>query len=267
MNHLSGLRLSGPDARAFAQSQFTGDLAMATDDRWTPMAWCDPKGRCLSVILLKLHQDHVDLVFPRQQAATIKRLSLFAIGRTVEFQPATACGNFDAPATSTAGSVPGTPMRWLWLDSESTVAPASAEIQQRWQLADIAAAIPWLGEHTSGRFLPQFLNLEQHQGLSFRKGCYPGQEVIARLHYRGTVKYGLRAFISHDAVGDWQAGQLLQLDAEDGKLELLETLRHDQRQIGLLVAPAGLDVEQTLTVRDSDRHAASLQLVHPSALC
>ena len=57
-----------------------------------------------------------------------------------------------------------------------------------WSLLDIESGIPWITDSTSEKFLPQMLNLDLMHGLSFNKGCYPGQEVIARLHYKGEVK-------------------------------------------------------------------------------
>ncbi len=64
--------------------------------------------------------------------------------------------------------------------------PADAEA--RWQAADIAAGLPWVVAATQDVFIPQTLNLDLIDGVSFTKGCYPGQEVVARSHYRGTVK-------------------------------------------------------------------------------
>ncbi|MGY6588449.1 MAG: CAF17-like 4Fe-4S cluster assembly/insertion protein YgfZ [Wenzhouxiangella sp.] len=269
MNHLSGLRLCGPDARAFAQSQFTADIDKAGEHHWLPTAWCDPKGRCLSIILLKTHQDDVDLVFPLEQAETLKRLRLFAIGRTVEFlaskQVRASLGA--APERTAAAQVPGRFPRWLWLSDAAEARPADADTHQRWLLADMAAPIPWLGDQTSARFLPQFLDLSTHDGLSFRKGCYPGQEVIARLHFRGTVKYRLSGFLSEDAREPWAAGESLQLDHDSGKLDVVKSLAVDGHVAGLAVTSTALTVGQAFKVTDSQGRPATLQLVTPPALC
>lgn len=86
-------------------------------------------------------------------------------------------------------------LRWWWIASDEQLeqsqalagvlglAPAS-----QWQMADLAAGIPWIATATQDVFIPQTVNLELVQGVSFTKGCYPGQEVVARSHYRGTVK-------------------------------------------------------------------------------
>lgn len=81
--------------------------------------------------------------------------------------------------------------RW-WLvataSSNAQTSPAAADANQRWRAADIAAGLPWVEATTQDVFIPQTLNLDLIDGVSFTKGCYPGQEVVARSHYRGTVK-------------------------------------------------------------------------------
>ncbi len=268
LEHLSGIRLSGPDAENFAQSQFVGDISQLDDGRWMTTAWCDPKGRCLAVILLKRHQGNVDLVFPLEQLATLERLRLFAIGRTVEFtQSPSVCASFDgAVSARTPGIVPGVTSRRLWLCDGAGQSPSPATLR-RWRLADLAAAIPWLYKQTSARFLPQFLNLDTQGGLSFSKGCYPGQEVIARLHYRGTVKYRLIAFRCQGNEPVWEPGETLRLNGHDGKLDVLDAVQLDELRLGLAVGPSFLQAGQRIEVTDSQEIPASLQLVHPSTLC
>ncbi|NYT86051.1 YgfZ/GcvT domain-containing protein [Pollutimonas harenae] len=90
----------------------------------------------------------------------------------------------------------GAAVRW-WLAAANTLNPDGwpDAANTRWQAADIAAGLPWVQTATQEVFIPQTLNLDLIDGVSFTKGCYPGQEVVARSHYRGTVKrrmaYGL----------------------------------------------------------------------------
>ena len=95
-----------------------------------------------------------------------------------------------SPRPSAAGE-----RRWWWIASDAQLAGASALAgaltrtdADAWRAADLAAGIPWIGAATQDLFIPQTVNLELIQGVSFTKGCYPGQEVVARSHYRGTVK-------------------------------------------------------------------------------
>ncbi|NYT60964.1 folate-binding protein YgfZ [Alcaligenaceae bacterium] len=109
--------------------------------------------------------------------------------------------------------------RW-WLLATEAGDPASAslaenasanEFSQLWQAADIAAGLPWVVAATQDLFIPQTLNLDLIDGVSFSKGCYPGQEVVARSHYRGTVKRRM-AYGVIEAVGGLDAGALPGLD-------------------------------------------------------
>lgn len=86
-------------------------------------------------------------------------------------------------------------LRWWWIADDAQLQQAAALAQllaraepAQWQAADLAAGLPWIGSATQDLFIPQTVNLDLAGGVSFTKGCYPGQEVVARSHYRGTVK-------------------------------------------------------------------------------
>lgn len=182
------LTMAGPDARAFAQAQFTVSVDDLVPERWSPLAWCDPKGRVLAFMMARSGEDDVELVLPAIQADDIrKRLTMYTIGRQVTLaEPQPVAGSFDAD-----DSLPvfdNDPPRYLGLNPD---APAAADSVARWRQLDLCRGLPWLDAGTSGRHLPQWLGLETLGGLSYSKGCYPGQEVVARVHYRGSVKYGL----------------------------------------------------------------------------
>ena len=96
----------------------------------------------------------------------------------------------------TAAAHPGTEtLRWWWLASEAQAAscqglklPYALGTAEQWHRQDIAAGLPWIEAATQDLLIPQTLNLDLIEGVSFTKGCYPGQEIVARSHYRGTVK-------------------------------------------------------------------------------
>lgn len=93
--------------------------------------------------------------------------------------------------------------RWWVVGETPAAAPENLAPIAHWQAADIAAGLPWVLAATQDTFIPQTLNLDLIDGVSFTKGCYPGQEIVARSHYRGTVKrrmaYGLGHGIAPDA--------------------------------------------------------------------
>src|SRR5690606_26469165 len=78
--------------------------------------------------------------------------------------------------------------RWWLITGQSAVQAGSASDAAYWQARDIAAGLPWIVAATQDLFIPQTLNLDLIGGVSLSQGCYPGQEVVARSHYRGTVK-------------------------------------------------------------------------------
>lgn len=177
--YLQALRLSGNDALTFAQAQLSADVERAGRNRWHAAAWCDVKGRCLTVMLFNARGgDHVDLLLPAEQAEEIAgKLKMYMLRRDVSLaiHPFVAAGggaalNFD-------------PARQI------EVPDAPAEIDEKrcaeWRRADLEAGMPWLGPESSGRHLPQSLGLEALDAVDYEKGCFPGQEIIARIHFRG----------------------------------------------------------------------------------
>jgi len=120
--------------------------------------------------------------------------------------PAAAWQRVELPSGTwiAAPSVSGG-LRWWWIASDAQQEQASALAAQlrrgdaaQWQAADLTAGLPWVGTATQDLFIPQTLNLDLIGGVSFTKGCYPGQEIVARSHYRGTVK-------RRTAYGRWDA--------------------------------------------------------------
>ena len=224
-SNLRALHLTGPDALDFSQSQVTLDIGSIPEQQFFPAAWCDPKGRALTVLLIARCQQHVMAVLPTSQAEIIgKRLNLFRIGRKVELSSAQFIhAALDIESTGTDlendwarlsdGSKRAIRMKQEFSDAERPAQNASAD--SAWTQIDLERGFPWLSPATSGQFIPQMLGLEQLQGLSYRKGCYPGQEVIARVHYRGKVTRKTMRFEIAVAT-QLQAGDELMLDGQKG---------------------------------------------------
>lgn len=191
LDHVTCIALEGADARAFAESQFTASIDDMTARTWSPLAWCEPKGRVLAFMLACPGEDRVDLALPTEQAETIaRRLRLFTIGREVSVSdPRALVGSIEPESgMPVLACDAGRAMMVVPLNQGKAAEPAGP---YRWRQLDLCQGLPWLSDASSGEFLPQWLGLEALGGLSYTKGCYPGQEIIARVHYRGTVKYGL----------------------------------------------------------------------------
>lgn len=202
----SMLRLHGADAVAFAHAQFTSDVRALEPGRCGWSAWLDAQGRARAVFaLLRIDTDELVLWQPMGDAATLRA----DLGRYVlrsKLRIDTLDGwQVERPAPS---APPPDPTRWLIRTGGYTLrlpgtepravalVPASGEVDAAaladWRRCDIADRLPWIDAATSGRFVPQALELERLDAIRFDKGCYPGQEVAARLHFRGGNKRGLR---------------------------------------------------------------------------
>ncbi|MSQ69193.1 MAG: folate-binding protein [Gammaproteobacteria bacterium] len=218
------LQIAGADARAFLQGQFTADLRPLDAARGTPTAWCNAQGRVLLVAWVLTLGDAVLLVLPRGEIERVqKRLRLFILRAQVTLldlsqtwsvlgvetntpQPpplsdllTRAPGTTASADTLLAYRLPGSAPRALVLGPQAALDDFWARCAlpvctpNEWTARDISLGLPRIDASTNEHFLPQQLNLDQLNGVSFDKGCYPGQEVIARLKYRGQVKARLRA--------------------------------------------------------------------------
>jgi folate-binding protein YgfZ len=201
LSHYAVLRISGEDAGAFLHGQFTNDVqALAVDTaQWN--GWCTPKGRLLATFLLARRKDDYLLVLPAEIAGPIaKRLAMFVLRSKVKIADVSA--EYARRGRIGAAGIPGA-MRVVEKDGAITVgldpqraivlAPASQAPEANasadaWELASIRAGVPTVTAATQEAFVPQMANFELVGGVSFKKGCYPGQEIVARMQYRGGLK-------------------------------------------------------------------------------
>ena len=164
------LLVAGDDATTFLQAQLTQDLGRA-EAGGAPLlaAWCNPKGRAIVLFRLRRRGDAWRLALPDAMTAAVKkRLEMFRFRSRV---------SIDAEAATTED---------LGLSDE----PSAAE----WRARLVAEGIPVIEAEQSESFTPHMLNLDLLDAISFDKGCYPGQEVVARTHYRGATKRRLKRF-------------------------------------------------------------------------
>lgn len=205
---LALIEASGADAPEFLHGQFTNEVLGLEDGKATLSAWCNPKGRVIATFLLCRSGNRYWLALPQAlETAFLRRLKLYVLRASVNIAMAdeglTLAGMIGAPAAQGHASgvfpvvspVAGLTDLALVIAGPETLRELRTgpeENEQAWDAANIRRGIPWLGEQTSERFLPQELNLDALGALSYDKGCYPGQEIIARLRYRGEIKRLLR---------------------------------------------------------------------------
>jgi hypothetical protein len=217
----SGLiAFSGEDAQSFLQGQLSCDVGALAPDNSTYGSYCTPKGRILATFLLWRAGQIFFMQLPASLRESIqKRISMFILRAKVKSTDASdalarlGIAGHEAAETikNVFGDVPAAPhdvtlqeatLIRLSADRFEIVVPAEKAppirdaLKQRaeeaepgsWEWLDIRAGIPWITPATQEAFVPQMVNLDLIGGVSFAKGCYPGQEIVARMHYRGQVK-------------------------------------------------------------------------------
>ena len=212
-NYLAPIRIDGTDAAGFLHGQFTTDITGLAPGQTGLSAWCDPKGRVIATFILARLDDTFWLLLPGALKETfIRRLKMYVLRAAVNI----------VDASAETEKIPELPTYLSAMDSDG------------WEPTFIRQGIPLILPVTSGRFLPQELNLDVLAALSYTKGCYPGQEIIARLRYRGEVKRRLCHATTENKTR-LEPGAALIPDGEE-------------RNIGTVVNSAATDTGQELLI-------------------
>ena len=252
LTHLGVLRFSGADALTFLQGQISNDTQRLSDNMPVFAAYSSPQGRVLALIYLLPHSSGVAAILPREiLQPTLERMRKYVLRAKVRIEDAgdslVVAGRVGAPPESGSryvecdgiGMAPvGHDQNRFWIIGapDKIGAVNAAAFEQAWRLADIHAGLPQVYAATSEAFVAQMLNLDLLDGISFSKGCYTGQEIIARTQHLGRIKR--RMFHLQLPAGDWSIGQAVHLsDGRQGRLT--EVIESD----GRIEALAVLNVE------------------------
>jgi folate-binding protein YgfZ len=223
LSHLGLVSASGEDAEAFLQSQFGNDIGLVNDQTSQLSAYSNPKGRMLAIFRVFLRDERYYLNLPTKLVPTLlKRLKMFVLRSNVSIADASdelgqlgIAGEQAAKRLESAiGEIPDrvsgqvqrgdltiirlpsetarfciygrhARLKSLWKTLAAVCTPVG---QDPWALLDILAGIPTVYPRTSEAFIAQMTNLQLINGVSFKKGCYPGQEIVARMQYLGKLK-------------------------------------------------------------------------------
>jgi len=189
------IRCSGRDAEEFLQNQLTGDVSEIRQPDWGLSGYCSPKGRLLAVFFVCRQEDDFLLLTDASIAeGVIARLRMYVLRAevTLELCPEQHLAFTDKAEDTrrdavVSGSLSGSRDVLAVSVMEKTPLDDSCG-DYRFRKLCIELGIPVLSVPLSEVFIPQSLNLDLVGGVSFQKGCYPGQEVVARVRYRGTPK-------------------------------------------------------------------------------
>ncbi len=226
LSHLALIEVGGDDGEKFLAAQLTSDVLALTPQRTQLSAWCSARGRVLALFRVYRTPTSHRLLLPAELVEiTLKRLRTFVLRARVTFEDissqfvrlglsgpkaAERLGAVTArvPAESDAAGItrhgvvmrlPGARPRFIYVgaagEADMIWGELAADVRPvgacAWKLLDIEAGLPQVYAATRDEFIPQTLNLDALGAISFSKGCYPGQEIVARLKYRGRLKQRL----------------------------------------------------------------------------
>jgi folate-binding protein YgfZ len=214
------IEVSGRDAGAFLQAQLMSDVRLLSDGQWQWSGWLTPKGRVVALAaLLRFDAERYWMALPDHPAADLapalqryvlrsktslrirEDLGFAGSLRTPASLGSAATGNrFDTAGDTIQMDWSGERPRTLTIAPINATPTADAETCDAgaWAVEDLAHGLPRLGVGSS--YTPQMLGLERLQAYSVKKGCYPGQEIVARTHFLGQAKRGLRRLHSTRAL-------------------------------------------------------------------
>ncbi len=210
------LRVSGPDASSFLQNLLSNDLREVTATRAQYSSFNTAKGRMLATFLIWREGEDYLLQLPRSLTPSLqKKLSLYVLRAKVKITDASCeiilLGKTSEPEGEILSVSENEGIKTIRVGKTRIMLAAPAELAQNlwlklaekskpsggicWDWLNIRAGIPVILPQTQEQFVPQMANLDLIGGISFKKGCYPGQEIVARMHYLGKLKR--RMYLAH----------------------------------------------------------------------
>jgi tRNA-modifying protein YgfZ len=211
--------VSGADAFDFLQAQISNDLRVLEEKAELLAAWCNPKGRVICLFRVSRSESDFVLILPAELAdPVLRRLTMFRFRSKVEFAM--------SPASPSDLGIEGSTDEWL--------------------LENLKAGRPEVWQAQSEEFTPHMLNLDLLGAISFDKGCYPGQEIVARTHYRGATKRRTHRFEASQPVSP------------------ADKVSDGERDIGAVLNAIGTDLLAVIPTEKADESltAGSATLTH-----
>jgi folate-binding protein YgfZ len=246
LEDLAVLLVSGPEARHFLQGQLTADLHTLTVNNVVLAACNSPQGRVQAVLWLVERSDGIALLMNQALLEqTLTRLRRYVLRAKVTLEAERLQVALTTGAESTATQTEDRTHRqvdgrsYVRLPGHShllIIAPAlerfavDGSASSTWHAEHLRAGLPEIYPQTHEQFVAQMLNLDLLDGINFEKGCYTGQEIIARTHFRGAIKRRMFRFSARCPApapgtrllsGDQHAGDVVNAIAVDGGCELL----------------------------------------------
>jgi hypothetical protein len=202
LSSMGEIQVAGNDATTFLQNMLTNDVSALTIGQTQLTGLCNPKGRLLSIFMLTQHSQSYSIHLPKELVAPLtQRLNMFKLRSQVTLNAIEdgyvigLIGDFSIPSELNTVTVPKTAEKLRLVSCSPHQLEFIESVQKQadevltesvWQQVWIELGLPMVFLSTQETFTPQQVNLDLVDGVSFKKGCYPGQEVVARLHYLGS---------------------------------------------------------------------------------
>ncbi|GIU25375.1 tRNA-modifying protein YgfZ [Shewanella sp. MBTL60-007] len=289
LTHLGLISVTGEQGRSFIHGQVTTDISSLEQDQWRWGAHCDPKGKMLASFRTFAKGDSLFMMMPRDTLALdLPQLQKYAVFSKAELTDVSdsylllGVAGEQAKAWLTAqygelndeltlidsGMIIHDAGRYILVIEQSQADSVIGTIEQpifdatAWQALEIAAGYPNLGASHQGQFVPQMCNVQAINGISFNKGCYMGQETIARMKYRGGNKralYIVSGSVSAPLTNDSQ----LEIALEDGEGyrragTIIEAVQRDGQVLLTAVLANDTQLNAKLRVADDDQSELTL---------
>ena len=277
LNYLAVIEVSGADSAKFLQGQLTCNVNDLSDSQASIAAFCTAKGRVISSLIIIKTVDGFCLLLPASLLEKVlKKLQMYVLRSAVKLvdksdewafyglqtqepvnpaEPAFSVNQADAMVIK----LPSALSRYLMIKPIQSPVIVDQAADYGWRYQDILDGLPWFEFDQSEQYTPQMLNIDQLGGISFTKGCYTGQEIVARTHYLGKAKRSLFAA---------QSKQLLDLPCDgcavfDSQTQQavghVLTAQHYLQQTYLLIVLQVADADcQSLNLDDEQRSLITL---------
>ncbi len=235
------LQVTGPEAETFLQGQLTQDLALLQRAGALPAAWCNPKGRVIVSMLVARRDDGIALLLPAATTENVvKRLTMYRLRAKVTFE-----AQPELPRGDTLAQLADAGFSGDWLGAGDNEGARIALLRRGFAVIDAA---------NTERYTPHMLSLDLAGAISFDKGCYTGQEIVARTEHRGASRRRLQRYRlgAPGAIGDSlqhegnDVGELVNVVDNEALAVIPDAVRDETLTIhGTSAAPLGLPWDKT----------------------
>ena len=265
LSHLGLIKVYGEDAESFLQNQLSNDVRNVTENTAQTSAWCSPKGRIIASFMIFKRDDAYYLSLSHDLLEhVIKKLSMYVMMSKVTIEDATqSLAHFGLSGDKaedelaslsnnlTVLKISGTPSRFAILgdsnDTQTLQDSIQAAPENYWDYLNILAGHPRISQASSEAWIPQMVNFIAVDGVDFKKGCYPGQEIVARLNYLGKTKRRMYHILIDSAVVP-EIGATINSDNSKDAGKILNAVINPEGKVEALAVLKIAEVSNALTL-------------------